>query len=285
MFGTPHFDTFFIKAVEALRPYLGDLICIGGCANALYRYHPNAATIRFPYLGTMDADWMTPLRLPLNGRLPIAQLMQQADFSEETIGADERPAVKYRLRNSDFPAEIEFLCQRSGIRGGRKTEEISSHPVQKGLLAQPLRYLDILEHDPWELDLGRVPEFECLSGTVIRLPNPMAYVAQKILINAQRRESASKAKDFYYIYEISVIFRDYLDTLEMNCRNLERTFRTQIRNFKGKAAICFANSSSEGPTLALEVFRGHKSHATDNQVELTAEMIHRSVSKLLGALE
>ena len=91
--------------------------------------------------------------------------------------------------------------------------------------------------------------------------------------------------DFYYIFEISVIFRDYLDTLEMNCRNLERTFRTQIRDFKGKAAICFASISSEGPTLALEVFRGNKSHATDNQVELTAEMIHRSVSKLLGALE
>jgi hypothetical protein len=285
MFGNPRFDTFFMKAVEALRPYLGDLICIGGCANALYRYHPNASTtIPVPYLGTIDTDWMTPVRLSERGRLPIALLMKQAGFVEEAIGADERPAVKYRLRNSDFPAEIEFLCKRSGIPGGREPKEITSHPVQEGLLAQPLRYLDILEHGTWELDLGRVPEFECLSGTVIRLPNPMAYVAQKILINARRQESVSKAKDFYYIYEISVIFRDYLDALATDCRNLERTFRTQIRDFKRKAAICFASSSAEGPTLALEVCRGNKSHATENQVKLTAEMIYRSVSNLLGAL-
>ena len=152
-------------------------------------------------------------------------------------------------------------------------------------MAQPLRYLDLLLHRTWTLDLGRVPEFERLRGIVIRLPNPSAYVVQKVLIRDERREDLSAAKDCYYIFEVSVIFRDCLETLAKEYRELEKTFSAWVRKFKKSAAILFASDSSEGPALALRVFQDAKVNAGRNPTELTAEMIYRSVSKLLDAME
>ena len=37
------FDRFFQEVIQSLSPYLGDLVCIGGCANALYRFHKLAS--------------------------------------------------------------------------------------------------------------------------------------------------------------------------------------------------------------------------------------------------
>ncbi len=31
------FDEFFVDTIKALRPYLDEVVCLGGCANALYR--------------------------------------------------------------------------------------------------------------------------------------------------------------------------------------------------------------------------------------------------------
>jgi hypothetical protein len=65
----PQFDAFFKRTVTAVAPYADSLVCIGGCANALYRHHPLAAKPWPTYLGTMDADWAVPQRLsvPVRG--------------------------------------------------------------------------------------------------------------------------------------------------------------------------------------------------------------------------
>ena len=39
------FDPFFAQIVRTLGPYLDDVLCIGGCANALYRFHDLASPI------------------------------------------------------------------------------------------------------------------------------------------------------------------------------------------------------------------------------------------------
>ena len=72
----PTFDRFFRKLVETLNPYLGELVCIGGCANALYRHHPHAAEDGPAYLGTMDVDWAVcpPLQVKAESK-HVAALM------------------------------------------------------------------------------------------------------------------------------------------------------------------------------------------------------------------
>ena len=39
------FDGFFADTVDALRPYLDQVVCIGGCTNAMYRYHDLAGDV------------------------------------------------------------------------------------------------------------------------------------------------------------------------------------------------------------------------------------------------
>ncbi|MDA0577869.1 MAG: GSU2403 family nucleotidyltransferase fold protein [Verrucomicrobia bacterium] len=224
MFEDPAFDAFFVRIVETLRPYLSDLVSIGGCANALYRNHPSAAAIPFRYLGTKDSDWATPQKLPLRGPAPVASLMTDAGFKETALGTGQTPVVKYILADESLPADVEFLCPLSGIPGGRDGAGSTAHQVQDGLLAQPLRYLELLLHRTWELDLGRVPEFAQMQGTIIRIPNPAAYAVQKVLIRDQQRAAQSAAKDCYYIYEISVIFRDNLDLLAKEYSHLQEKF-------------------------------------------------------------
>lgn len=55
LFGTD-LDEFFGRVMKTLAPYLDDLVCIGGCANTLYRFHPMASPLPWGYIGTTDMD-------------------------------------------------------------------------------------------------------------------------------------------------------------------------------------------------------------------------------------
>ena len=46
----------FARLVLALRPYLGDLVLIGGWAQRLFRLHPWAQPVEFPPLLTQDVE-------------------------------------------------------------------------------------------------------------------------------------------------------------------------------------------------------------------------------------
>lgn len=46
------FNAFFTDSVEALQPYLNEIVFLGGCANVLYRYHDLAGSVMWDYLGT-----------------------------------------------------------------------------------------------------------------------------------------------------------------------------------------------------------------------------------------
>lgn len=76
------FDSFFVRTMKALESYLDDILCVGGCANALYRYHESASEMAWGYLGTKDIDIAVPQKLPTRERAPIAGLMEEAGFKE-----------------------------------------------------------------------------------------------------------------------------------------------------------------------------------------------------------
>lgn len=110
MLRDPAFDKLFGDAVDVQRPYLDDIICIGGCANALYRHHDLASSPAPEYLGTKDSDWALPVRLAQRTAEPLAELMKKAGFVEELRGSAAEPVVKYRPKDDAIAADIEFLC-------------------------------------------------------------------------------------------------------------------------------------------------------------------------------
>ena len=46
----------FAQLIEALDPWLGQVVIIGGWAHRLYRLHPLAQPLNYEPLGTLDTD-------------------------------------------------------------------------------------------------------------------------------------------------------------------------------------------------------------------------------------
>jgi hypothetical protein len=279
MLRDPAFDKLFGETVDVLMPYLGDIVCIGGCANALYRHHVLASSPAPEHLGTKDSDWALPVRLVQRTEDPLATLMANAGFVEECYSTSNEPVVKYRSKDANVAAEIEFLCPLSGIPGGR-TGVGAAVEVQAGLMAQPLRYLEILVMSPWQVDLGRAPEFDRFKGVMIRVPNPAAYVLQKVLIRDQRRKPESQMKDCYYMYEVSVVFRNNLAALGQEYAGLRNLPSRWLKRFESTIRSLFRDEHAEGATSALDVYEGSGIGGTP----LSAGVIHRSVAKMLDAM-
>jgi hypothetical protein len=275
------FDGFFADAVTVLRPYLDDIVCIGGCANALYRYHDLASGVMWGYLGTMDIDIAVPQPLPLHKRPPVASLMNDIGFKELTCGNAEDAVIKYGPEDKDSAVDLEFLCDLSGL--SKEDQQRAAVPVQEGLHAQPLRYLGMSLHNTWCVHLGRAPEFEGMRGVQVRVPNPAAYVVSKVLIRGEQRKRASMDKDCFYIYEVSVVFRDALDAIRKEYDRLEACVPKWKKRFARNARALFSSETAEGPVSAVQVYRD-LGELRGEKFDVTEEVVYRSVGRLLEAM-
>ncbi len=276
------FDRFFMRSLEVLAPYLDDIVCAGGCASALYRFHELSSTVNWGYLGTKDVDVAVPQELPLSERPPVARLMEEAGFEELKYGDADEAVIKYGPRDKDVSVDLQFLCPLSGLKGTRRKDPVA-YSVQEGLFAQPLRYLEMLLTNNWVVGVEKVPGFEAMKGTAVKVPNPAAYVVQKILIRGERRSSTSMEKDCFYIYEISVIFRDAFDKIREEYENLSPCAPKWKKRFATDVRALFASEDSEGPISAVRVYKDAAS-IHGSIFTLTPEIVHRSVGKFLDAM-
>ena len=53
----------FSKLIEALEPWLGEIVLIGGWAHRLYRLDSRARKLEYPPLTTLDGDVAVPPKL------------------------------------------------------------------------------------------------------------------------------------------------------------------------------------------------------------------------------
>jgi hypothetical protein len=111
---TSHSDTErFSLLVDALRPWLGKVVFIGGWAHRLYRERPEAGAPPYDALRTEDADIaLVPGTIArtedLCGRL-IAR-----GFYEEMSGDDQPPVTHYSLGREELGFYAEFLTPLQG---------------------------------------------------------------------------------------------------------------------------------------------------------------------------
>jgi hypothetical protein len=277
----PKFDTVFKKAITALDPYLDDIVCIGGCATALYRYHKLANKVPWDFIGTFDFDAAVPQKLPQRGRPPIAEIMYNAGFKEILYGNYDSPVMKYALNKLKDAVDVEFLCDMSGLPV--KDQSMASVEVQEGLSAQPLRYLAMSLENTWTVQLDSIPAFQDLINISVKVPNPAAYIVSKVLIRDEKRPPASFQKDCFYIYEISTIFRSDHDVLHNEYNRLSPCTANWKKRFEKNVRKLYASEYSEGTVNAVGIFKdiGKLQH---NSFELTEEIVCRSVNIMLDGL-
>jgi nucleotidyltransferase-like protein len=102
----------FGRLVEALNPWLGEVVIIGGWAHRLYRLDARSQKLTYPPLTTLDSDIAVPTKVAVKG-VSIRDRLLAAGFQEEFVGEDRPPATHYHLRAHEG-FYVEFLTPLVG---------------------------------------------------------------------------------------------------------------------------------------------------------------------------
>ena len=188
----------FGRLLAALEPWLDQIVIVGGWAHRLYRSHPDAQALDYPPLSTLDADVALSPTL-MTGERGIHARLLASGFEEEFSGDARPPATHYHLGGETSGFYAEFLTPLVGSEYDRKQKRKAVMEVA-GAPTQQLRYIELLLSSPWSVNVEHA-EFSAR----IRIANPVAFLAQKILIH-RRRERQDRAKDILYMRDTLEVF-------------------------------------------------------------------------------
>lgn len=236
----------FIRVLQALQPRLGDVVLTGGWAWYVYRKYLTAES-SIPGEFTLDVDVVLPRQLRAIGP-NLDELLQNANFEVEVEG-DEGPTVsRHSWPSSKTPeAVVEFLtpARAAGMDG---TLEVS------GVLAQQLRFLDLLLDDPLTLDLDERAPGESFKGPV-RVPRVGMFVLQKALTYKRRKFKEKKYKDLFYIFDLAD-----------SSRNL-------TGNIVADLAVCFAKRGGRWVSRAAQSLENDCGRPEDDAIGRVRDQI------------
>jgi hypothetical protein len=192
----------FARLVTALRPWLGQLVVVGGWAHRLHRFHRLATPPDHLPLRTRDTDLAFSPDEALAGNLRTA--LTEAGFAEELFGDDAPPATHYRLGDDDAGFYAEFLTplHGSGLKRDGKPDATMS---KAGITAQKMRHLELLLVSPWSVRVGPEREMPIAVDVELFVPNPTSFIVQKLLIHSDRPPH-KKAQDILYIHDSLELF-------------------------------------------------------------------------------
>jgi hypothetical protein len=198
----------FARLVTALRPWLGQLVVVGGWAHRLHRFHRLAKPPDYLPLRTRDTDLAFSPDEALAGDLRAA--LTDAGFTEQLFGDDAPPATHYGLGEEGDGFYAEFLTPLVGSEMKRGKRDATVRKA--GITAQKMRHLELLLVSPWNVRVG--PEREIPIGADVELfvPNPTSFIVQKLLIHSDRTPR-KKAQDILYIHDTLELFGGSLGEL------------------------------------------------------------------------
>jgi hypothetical protein len=195
-----------IKVVLALRPHLDRMILVGGWCHRLYTLRPEALVDRFRPLTTDDADIVLDMKSGVSG--PQISDLLAPDFEARYFGETRPPVAEYRLKGSRSGFTVEFLVPQRG--DGTRNQLVSI----SGVVAQSLRYVEILAYSPWAIRLDEASGVPVRAAPIdVMVANPACYLAQKVLTIPERQTAKKRAKDILYVHDTVLLFADRLDEL------------------------------------------------------------------------
>ncbi len=229
----------FEKVVDALEPWLGQVVIIGGWAHRLYLLQPIARDVDYEPLGTDDVDVAMPDNGPIV-RDDLHSRLTSRGFDPDFLGTESPPVTHYELRDHTSPFYLEFLTPLRGADHDRKGNPKSTHTVA-GVTTQRLRYLELLLEHPWEVEVGG-GGFKRL----VRIANPTSFIAQKLLIH-EKRNAEERAKDIVYIHDTLEFLGSELPRLGAVWREIlrDRLHARQIKRVEQSGAALFDDLSDD----------------------------------------
>src|SRR5215472_13566038 len=167
----------FLRMADALAPWLEQIVVIGGWAHRLYQLHPLAQNPEHVVLTTLDADIAIPEGLPRKVDGDMRERLLKAGFKEEFLGEENPPATHFTLGAEGTGFYAEFLTPLTGSVYKKGKRDATAKIA--GVIAQRLRYIDLLLVSPWRVEL---PIEEGAASARVLVANPAAFLAQKILV-------------------------------------------------------------------------------------------------------
>jgi hypothetical protein len=208
----------FGRLIMALRPWLAQVVVVGGWAHRLHRFHPLANPAAHLPLRTRDADVAFPLDAELTGDIQAA--LGRAGFVQELFGDLVPPATHYRLGEEDAGFYAEFLTPLHGS-GLKRRGAPDATVARAAVTAQKMRYLEVLLVHPWSVRAGLAEGVPAATDLDVRVPNPVSFIVQKLLIHSDRRPG-KRAQDVLYIHDTLELFGGSLDELRRLWRDIVR---------------------------------------------------------------
>lgn len=202
-------DSFY-RLAAALTPWRDQLVFVGGWAHRLYREHPLADIPGYEPLRTRDVDVAFATGAALTGNIQ-AELLA-AGFEEVFRGEDHPPVTHYSLGDEGTGLYAEFLTPLAGS-GIRKSGQPDATEARAGITAQKLKHFGMLLVEPWTVSLAASDETGAAKFEALRIPNPVSFIVQKILIRRERRPG-KRAQDALYVHDTLELFSGRLRDLQ-----------------------------------------------------------------------
>ncbi len=224
------------RLLDTLKPWLGHLVIIGGWGHRMHRFHERAHPPTYAALRTRDADVAFSPTAPIEG--DIGATLKAAGFREVALVDHAPPITQYHLGSDRSGFCAEFLVPLHGSdvkRKGRADITIA----KAGVTAQKVRYLDLLLVQPWAVRLSEAVGVPVGSPVDVLVPNPVSFIAQKLLIRKYRSRE-KQAQDALYVHDTLELFGGELAMLKAlwrapvrrtlrgkTARSVERLYREQ----------------------------------------------------------
>jgi len=192
------------KLLQALKPWRGHLVVVGGWAHRLYRFAPHVNNPGYQPVNTRETDLAFNSNEPIEG--DIKEALVKAGFSEQLTGEHQPPVAQYTLGDDDAGFYAEFLTplRGSGLKRNGKPDMTVS---VAGITAQKLRHLEILLVDPSIINVSKDNGVPLPGSMDVRVANPVSYIVQKLLIQEYRKRKKC-AQDLLYIHDTLQLFGD-----------------------------------------------------------------------------
>ncbi|MDB5849691.1 MAG: hypothetical protein JWP29_3443 [Rhodoferax sp.] len=196
----------FAKLAQALGPWRGQLVFIGGWGHRLHTLHPKANKLEHQPVFTRDTDLAFTNKAPIDGDIKAALTAQ--GFHETLTGEHKPPVAHYSLGEASGGFYAEFLTPLAGS-GTKRNGKPDATLAKAGISAQKIRHLDILLVDPWVITVGPHNGIPVPSPMDLQVANPLCFMVQKLLIKKDRKP-AKHAQDLLYIYDTIQLFGNAL---------------------------------------------------------------------------
>lgn len=208
------FERALSRILWELRPYLADLIVIGGWVPYLHQRYGNFTTWRGQLSLTIEVDVLITHELPLRGRPSLAATLQSADFQP----TPSTGVAAVWANDPDRGEKIEFLVPHTGPF--RDLGTVVRVGGQAGIGAISLASLDVLQRHTTTLTVPALSPDETRQLIPVRVPRLGAYVINKTATFLHRRPSGDgsvnpkRAKDLLYLRDLMAAGSEVVDAIE-----------------------------------------------------------------------